>query len=77
MKFLQNNNNLPTFSQQKLNTTTKENESGEDPGNDIPDLHGRQDYGSDADDDGDFSTSRTLQKTVYEKTNSVETEMKG
>ena len=65
MKFLQNNNNLPTFSQQKFNTTTKGYESGEDLGNDIPDLHGRPDDDSDVDDDDDFSTSRTLQKTVY------------
>ena len=41
MKFLQNNNNLPTLLQQKSNTTTAENERGEDPVTDIPDLHGR------------------------------------
>ena len=27
MRFLQNNNNLPIFSQQKFNTTTKEDEN--------------------------------------------------
>ena len=39
MKFLQNNNNFPTLSQQQPNTTTPEDERGEDSGNEIPDLH--------------------------------------
>ena len=77
MKFLQNNNNLPTFSQQKFSTTKKEDQSREDPINNIPYLHFRQDYDSEVDDDDAFSTSRKLQKAVYEKTNSVEIGMKG
>ena len=62
MKFLQNNNNLPTLSQQQLNTTTTEVERGEDPGNDIPNLHGRQDYNSEVDNNDVFPTSRKQQK---------------
>ena len=74
--FLQNNKKLPTFSQQQYNTTTTENNRGQNPVNDIPDLHGRQTYNSEVDNDDVLSTSRELQKKVYEKTNRVETILK-
>ena len=77
MKFLQNNNNLPTLSQQQSHTTTTENKRGEDPVTDIPDLHGRHAYNSEVDNDDALSTLLNLQKTVYEKTNRVETMLKG
>ena len=76
MKFLQNNKKLPTFSQQQSNITTTENKRGQNPAIDIPDLHGRQAYSSEVDNDDVLSTSRELQKSVYEKTNRVETILK-
>ena len=74
--FLQNNNILSRHSQQKPNTTTSENESEEDPGNEIPDLHVRQDYDSDSEEEDDVVTSRTLQETVNNERTNVETEIK-
>ena len=44
----------------KINTATSEDESEKDPGDKIPDLHVRQDYDSDSEDEDDFTTSRTL-----------------
>ena len=76
MKFLKNNNNLPTFSQQQSNTTTTENKPGQNPVIDIPDLHGRQTYNSEVNNDDVLSTSWELQKSVYEKTNKVKTILK-
>ena len=55
--FLQNNNILSKHPQQKPNITTSEDESKEDQGNEIPDLHERQDYDSDSEDYDHFATS--------------------
>ena len=76
MKFLQNNNNLQTFSQQQSNTTTTENKRGQDQVTDITDLHERQAHNSEVDNDDTLSTSRKLQKTVYEMTNRLEAMLK-
>ena len=64
MIFLQNNNNLPTFNQQQSNTTRTENKRGQNLVIDIPDLHRRQVYNLEVENDDVLSTSRELQKIV-------------
>ena len=64
MIFLQNNNNLPTFNQQQSNTTRTENKRGQNLVIDIPDLHKRQVYNLEVENDDVLSTSRELQQIV-------------
>ena len=57
MKFLQNNNNLPTFHQHQSNTTTTEKKRGQNP--------------VEVDNDDVLSTSRELQETVSNRVKTI------
>ena len=74
--FLQNNIRLPKSSQQKLMPNNNKNINEEDTEQDIPELHEKQDYDSDSDDEDAFEISQILQEPIDTGTTRVETEMK-